>query len=189
MWASPVLTDIGGVAVFGTVMTEVVGGMYGDGGDWATGVGYAHDGDGSGYPIRDSVKYRIRESVPGGTLCRKRRPPGQATAIRCRPTYGGFMAATATVHVYFDDGTYLAVKVHDPGMGKHPAPEPPRRPVRFRHGRRNPADTVYETTGSREWGTSDKGHIPLSHTGHDVGSCRLPTREGRDAGRRSWPPY
>lgn len=99
--------------------------------------------------------------------------------------HGGFMAVTATVHVYFDDGTYLAVKVHNPGIGKYLAPEPLRRPVHFRYGHCNPVDTVYEITGSREWSTSDKEHILLSHTGHNIGSYRLPTREGRDADYRS----
>lgn len=48
--------------------------------------------------------------------------------------YGGFMVVTATVHVYFDDGTYRAVKVHNPEIEKYPAPEPLRRPVHFRYG-------------------------------------------------------
>lgn len=91
----------------------------------------------------------------------------------------------ATVHVYFDEGTHLAVKVHNPEIRKRPVSEPHGRPVHFRYEHRNPADTVYEITGLREWDSSDN-HVLLTRTGHDIGSYRLPTQEERDEDYRSW---
>lgn len=96
------------------------------------------------------------------------------------------MVVTATVHVYFDDGTHYAVKVHNPEIEKYLATEPLSRPVQFRYEHCNPTDTVYEITGLREWSTSDKEHLLLTHTSHDIGSYRLPTQEERDADYQSW---
>ena len=91
----------------------------------------------------------------------------------------------ATVHVYFDDGTHLAVKVHNPDIGKHLASESYYPPVHFRYEHCNPSDTVYEITGLREWNSSDH-HVLLTHTSHDIGSYRLPTQEERDRDYQNW---
>ena len=95
------------------------------------------------------------------------------------------MVITATVHVYFDDGTHLAVKVRDPEIEKYLATEPLRRPVHFRYEHCNPTDTVYEITGLREWESSDN-HVLLTHTSYDIGSYRLPTQEERDEDYQAW---
>lgn len=95
------------------------------------------------------------------------------------------MVITATVHVYFDDGTHLAVKVYNPEIEKHLVSEPYSRPVHFRYEHCKPSDTVYEITGLREWDSSDH-HILLTYTSYDIGSYRLPTQEERDEDYQVW---
>lgn len=95
------------------------------------------------------------------------------------------MVITATVHVYFDDDTHIAVKIRNPEIGKHLVSEPYNRPVHFRYEHCNPADTVYEITGLREWNSSDH-HVLLTHTSYDIGSYRLPTQEERDEDYQAW---
>ena len=85
----------------------------------------------------------------------------------------------ATVHVYFDDGTHSAVKVHNPEIVKHLVSEPHYRPVHFRYEHCNPADTVYELTGLREWKAFDH-HVLLTYTDYAIGPYRFPTQEERD---------
>lgn len=95
------------------------------------------------------------------------------------------MVITATVHVYFDDGTHRAVKVHNPELRKHLVSEPHSKPVHFRYEHCNPTDTVYEITGLREWDSSVL-HVLLTHTSYDIGPYRLPTQEERDEDYQSW---
>ena len=77
------------------------------------------------------------------------------------------MVITVTVHVYFDDGTHCAVKIHDPEIRKHLVSEPYSRPVHFRYEHRNPTDTVYEITGLRECNSSVH-QVLLTHTRYDI---------------------
>lgn len=95
------------------------------------------------------------------------------------------MVITATVHVYFDDGTHHAVKVYNPELGKHLVSEPHSKPVHFRYEHCNPSDTVYEITGLREMDSSVL-HVLLTHTSHSIGSYRLPTQEERDEDYQAW---
>lgn len=96
------------------------------------------------------------------------------------------MVITATVHVYFDDGTHRTVKVHNPEIEKYLVTEPHSRPVHIRYEHCNPSDTVYEITGLREWNSANNQHVLLTHTSYDIGSYRLPTQEERDADYQAW---